>query len=94
MRPLGLAVLALSALLSLPSAGPMPRGTDEFTLGMPRTELEVVLAKRGVERLSESNGVLATSTDRPGAEFERYAFVRSPRDSEPSTTRTSITTPT
>lgn len=81
MRSLALALLLLSGLLFLPSAGPMPRGTDEFTLGMPRAEVEQLLARRGLERVSESNGVLATTTDRPGAEFERYAFVRSPRDS-------------
>ena len=80
MRSLALALLLLSGLFFLPSAGPMPRGTEEFTLGMPRVELEALLAKRGIDRISESNGVLATETDRAGAEFERYAFVRSPRD--------------
>lgn len=81
MRLSAPALLLFSGLVFLTSAGPMPRGTDEFTLGMPRSEFEALLAKRGLERISESNNVLATGSDRKGAEFERYSFVRSPSDS-------------
>ncbi len=83
MRIEALLLCFLFATFSNPlDAGDLPRGTPVFTLGMSREELDSRILQRGLQRISEAHGVVSFSTDVPDGEFERYAFMRAPVDSQ------------
>lgn len=78
--------LLLSLLIAVfsnpPDAVELPRGTPGFTLGMSREELNSRILQRGLHRISEAGGMVAVSTDIRDGDFEKYAFVRAPEDSQ------------
>jgi hypothetical protein len=83
MRALLITLLAVSGLASTGAAAGLPRGDDRFALGMTRDALEKRMAERHVEAISEFNHILATTSDDPAVEYERYRFVPSPHMGQP-----------
>jgi hypothetical protein len=83
MRALLLTLLAVSGLAFASSATSLPHGDDRFLLGMTRNALDKHLAERQVETISDFNHVLATTSDDPAIEYERYRFVPSPHLEQP-----------
>jgi hypothetical protein len=52
----------------------LPRGTDLFSLGMTRVQVDSALTARSVEVVTDRVGLLACTSDQPGVRFERYEF--------------------
>jgi hypothetical protein len=70
-----MALLALAGCAAFAAAAELPRGDDRFRLGMTRDELQAKLQERGVEPISKARLVVATTSDDPAVEYERYLFV-------------------
>jgi len=83
MRALLLTLLAVSGLAFASSATSLPHGDNRFVLGMTRDALDKRIADRHVETISEFNHILATTSDDPALEYERYRFVPSPHLDQP-----------
>lgn len=83
MRALLLTLIAVAGLASTGAAAGLPRGDDRFVLGMTRAALDKIVTERHVETISEFNHILATTSDDPAVEYERYRFVPSPHADQP-----------
>src|SRR5262245_42817527 len=74
--------LALTLLLSLvlSAAGPsaLPRGCDQFRLGMVRAEVDSAVAKRRLDVITDDTAFLVCGSDDPLIEYEQYTFFLPP----------------
>jgi hypothetical protein len=67
------ALLSLVVVTATAQAA-LPRGTDIFSLGMTRGQVDSVLATRGVELVNDQPSLVACVSDQPGVEYEQYLF--------------------
>ena len=78
MRLFLLALLALSGLAFAPAHAPLPRGTEVFTLGWSRAQVDSSLAEHGVTPLSGGSDFLTTPGSSPEIEYVEYRFLPAP----------------
>jgi hypothetical protein len=77
--PLTLTLL-LSLVLSTGSASStsLPRGNDQFRLGMVRAQVDSAVATRRLNVITDDTAYLVCGSDDPAIEFEQYTFFLPP----------------
>jgi len=71
-------VLALAAIATGSAALPLPRGNDDFRLGMFRAQVDSAVAARKLPVISSGSAYLVCGSDDPGIEYEQYSFFHAP----------------
>lgn len=74
-------LLALGLLAAAPSS-PLPRGNDDFRLGMTRVQVDSAVAARRLEVISDGTAFLVIASHDPEVEFEQYSFFQAPHGIE------------
>lgn len=69
--------LALS-VLTASSTPALPRGSEDFTLGISRAQVDSAVAARALPVISEGTAFLVCGSDDPGVEYEQYSFFLAP----------------
>ena len=70
--------LALAVFITVPAAPPLPRGNDDFQLGMLRAQVDSAVAARRLPVLSGGSAHLVCGSDDPAVEYEQYSFFTVP----------------
>jgi hypothetical protein len=76
-----LALCACLASFTTTARAEIPRGTDEFTLGVTREQIDSTLSRRGVEVLSRGYDFLTCRGPTADIAFESYYFLVGPHGS-------------
>jgi hypothetical protein len=74
-------VLALAVLGAAPSPG-LPRGNEDFRLGMLRAQVDSAVAARKLDVISNGTAFLVCASDDPAIEYEQYSFFHAPHGIE------------
>lgn len=68
-------VLAISVWTVAP---PLPRGNEDFRLGMSRAQVDSAVTARALTVVSSGSAYLVCASDDPAVEYEQYSFFRAP----------------
>jgi hypothetical protein len=71
-------ILALTFLTASATPPPLPRGSDDFRLGMSRAQVDSAVAARKLPVVSSGGVFLVCGSDDPAIEYEHYAFFQAP----------------
>ena len=72
------AILALAVFTTASAPPPLPRGSDDFRLGMVRAQVDSSVVARKLPVISSGSAYLVCGSDDPRVEYEQYSFFRSP----------------
>lgn len=73
-----LPALVLAVFITAPAAPPLPRGNDDFQLGMLRAQVDSAVAARRIPILSGGSAYLVCGSDDPAVEYEQFSFFTVP----------------
>jgi hypothetical protein len=73
-----LLILALSVLTASTTAPSLPRGPEDFRLGISRAQTDSAVAARRLPVISQGNAFLVCGSDDPAVEYEQYSFFQAP----------------
>jgi len=71
-------VFALAVLTAASAAPSLPRGSDDFRLGMLRAEVDSAVAARRLPVISSTSAFLVCGSDDGSVEYEQYSFFQAP----------------
>ncbi|MGH7731231.1 MAG: hypothetical protein ACRENJ_08285 [Candidatus Eiseniibacteriota bacterium] len=71
-------ILALSVLAASSAPPSLPRGSDDFRLGMFRAQVDSAVAARKLPVISSGSAFLVCGSDDPAIEYEQYSFFQAP----------------
>ncbi len=71
-------ILALSVLTASSAPSALPRGTEDFRLGISRAQTDSAVAARSLPVISQGSAFLVCGSDDPTVEYEQYSFFLAP----------------
>ncbi len=71
-------MLLLAVLTAASAAPPLPRGNDDFRLGMFRAQVDSAVAARKLPVISSGSAYLVCASDDTAVEYEQYSFFQAP----------------
>lgn len=78
MSPFPLLILASSVITASVAPTALPRGPEEFRLGISRAQTDSAVAARNLPVISQGNAYLVCGSDDPAVEYEQYSFFQAP----------------